>query len=473
MKRNPAWIVVFLLVLAPVAGAQTTPSPGNPPGDGWGAASNWGPIPAESDSVRVQFENRTTPGWQKAVYLPFRIILLPLWVVDRVGAFTAGVVYESPAIRAAAAYAGNIPGPWGSYFRPTITAGGLPGLGGGVKIEHPAFFGPRNGLRLNVGLTINGDTRITSGAVFRGEHDTELEVGAGLRIRPNAQFYGIGPTAMESNESFYKQQFGWVGGEFRRRLAGPLHLEAEANLTTSYADTTTLDKIEADERTQNVFPVELLPGWGERSTGLGFGVALYVDTAPDLGRPGGGGIYRLQGNYFTDVDNTNISFWTFRGDFQQFIPLWNSKQTLAVRAYGSWIESTGGDPVPFQRLMTNDDPDDLRGYKDFRWRDRGLLAASFEYRWPIWVVSKIEGAGLDFYLLSDVGQVFGDATEIAWDNLTLSYGLGLRAVSTRHFMGRFEVAWSNEETVVRLVGSQNFQFSMGSLFRGNAPIPAR
>jgi hypothetical protein len=471
MKLALAWILMLLLLSTYTSEAQ--PAPAASDSVLAGGVSYWGPIPSETDSVRTTFDNRRTPGWQKALYLPFRIILLPLWVVDRVGQFALGTVYAAPAVQTAAAFTGYIPGPWGSRFRPTIQAGGLAGFGGGVRIEHPSFLGPRNALRLNAVLTINGDTRLTSGAIFRGEHRNELEVGVGLRVRPNARFFGIGPNSLASNQSFYKQQYAWAGGEIRHHVAGSFYVEGEAMLSTSYADTTTLDKIASEDRIQNVFPVQFLPGFGQRSTGLGFGLSLYLDTAPDLGRPGGGGIYRAKGYFFTDVDNTNISFWNFRADLQQFIPLWNSKQTLAVRAYGSWIESIGGDPVPFQRLMSNDDPDELRGYKDFRWRDRGYLAASFEYRWPIWVVSQVDGFGLDFYLLSDVGQVFGETDQIAWDNLTFSYGLGLRAISTPGFLGRLEVAWSDEETVIRFVGSQDFQFSLGSLFRGREPVPSR
>jgi hypothetical protein len=442
-------------------------------GQGWGGSSYWGAIPAEYDSVRTTFSHRTTPAWRSVLYLPFRIILIPLWLVDQALGVGVDVVYTSPVVRTATAFAGYIPGPWGSRFRPTVTAGGLAGFGIGVRLEHASFLGPGNPLRMTATGTLNGDMRLSTGAIFRGKRKNELEVGLGFRVRPNARFFGIGPDAVASNRSFYKQQYGWAGGELRRNIGGPFYIEGEALFTTSYADTTTLDKISEDERIQNVFPVQLLAGFGERSSGLGLGLSFFLDNVPDVGRPGGGGIYRLKAYFYNDVDETDIRFWNFRADFQQFVPMWNSKQTLALRAYGSWIESVGDDPVPFQRLMTNDDPDEFRGFKDFRWRDRGFLAGSLEYRWPIWVVSQLDGAGLDFYLLSDVGQVFGDANQIAWDRLTLSYGFGLRAVSTPNFLGRMEFAWSNEEFVFRFVASQDFQFSLGSLLRGREPIPSR
>jgi hypothetical protein len=104
----------------------------------------------------------------------------------------------------------------------------------------------------------------------------------------------------------------------------------------------------------------------------------------------------------------------------------------------SWIGNVGSDPLPFQRLMTNDDPDLLRGYRDFRWRGRGMVALSAEYRWPLWVHFRPDGPGLDLYLLAEIGQVYNDIDEITGDNLTFSYGAGVRLIGSRDFVARVE-----------------------------------
>ena len=224
---------------------------------------------------------------------------------------------------------------------------------------------------------------------------------------------------------------------------------------------------------EDVFPVDLLPGFGSKASGADVSLALGITTTQMQGRPRSGGTYRIKAQHYRDFDPNDIKFWNFRGDAQQFIGLWNSKQVLALRGFGAWIENSGNDPVPFQRLLVNDFPDQFRGFKDFRWRDRGILGLNVEYRWPIWVAERIDGPGADFYLLGDFGQVFGDLEEITWDNLTVSYGFGTRFVVTPAFQGRIELGFSNEETVFLLEGVQIFQAFEGIFLSGQEPVPSR
>ena len=156
------------------------------------------------------------------------------------------------------------------------------------------------------------------------------------------------------------------------------------------------------------------------------------------------------------------------------MPLFRERRTLAFRAQISWLENKGDDGIPFQRMMVNDEPDLLRGYRDYRWRALGMTSFSTEYRWPVWARGSPDEFGLDSYLFTDIGQVFDDLDQIGSDNLTVSYGWGLRFVLPGgHFAGRLEIARSDEETVIRLRGDQIFQFAKGGLFHGRNPIPSR
>jgi hypothetical protein len=88
-------------------------------------------------------------------------------------------------------------------------------------------------------------------------------------------------------------------------------------------------------------------------------------------------------------------------------------------------------------------------------------------------MSGSEGVGLDAYLFSDIGQVFGDHDEISIDHVTTSFGLGFRLISTPSFIGRIEYAQSEEERVLRVRADQIFQFHKGDLFSGRNPVPSR
>lgn len=140
----------------------------------------------------------------------------------------------------------------------------------------------------------------------------------------------------------------------------------------------------------------------------------------------------------------------------------------------AWIEPVGDGVLDFQRLYTNDDPDLLRGFIDYRWRDQGMLGFSVEYRWPGWALREVAGTGVDIYLLSDIGQVYGDLRQIALRNLTVSWGFGLRLLGdNQKYITRLEFAWSDEDFVVRLRSDQLFQYIRNIFYYGRRPIPAR
>jgi hypothetical protein len=89
------------------------------------------------------------------------------------------------------------------------------------------------------------------------------------------------------------------------------------------------------------------------------------------------------------------------------------------------------------------------------------------------VAKQSHGLGLDAYLFSDVGQVFGERRDISLPHLTVSYGGGVRLVNNAGFLARLEIGASNEETILRLRTDQVFQFSKGNLFHGRNPVPQR
>lgn len=109
-----------------------------------------------------------------------------------------------------------------------------------------------------------------------------------------------------------------------------------------------------------------------------------------------------------------------------------------------------GDTSHFARLLTNSDPNQMRGYDDDRWRDRGLLLLNAEYRFPVWAYRERRGTGIDGYLFVDSGQVFSDDDRPALRDLVHSYGGGFR-----------------------LSMDQIFQYPKNALYHGRPPIPLR
>lgn len=348
--------------------------------------------------------------------------------------------------------------------------GGLSGYGAGLRLEHDAFPGPENQLRCGFLSTLEGGHRARAGLRTRVGGDTRLEFGVGYRFRPNARFFGMGPGASVEKESFYSQALFWGGVSGRRTLSEQLGVTGTlvfSSVESRRAPAS--DRVGVAER----FSGQLPPGYGQRSSGFSAGVRLGWDTTLEDRRPTSGGLWRLGVNAFQASDDADLQYWSYRAEVQRFIPLWHSYRCLAARAYLSCAEVLQGEDIPFQRLLTNDDPDLLRGYGDFRWRDRGMIALSLEYRWPLWNFKSADGLGADWYMLSDVGQVFGEYREIGPAHWTWSRGLGIRLLSDRRYVGRLEFAWSDEAWTFRIRTDQLFQFSAAGLFEGRDPVPER
>jgi outer membrane protein assembly factor BamA len=404
------------------------------------------------------------PLWEAALVWPFRIVTFPLTAVTAGIGAGAVELQESHVLYEIQRLLGPRTLLWG--LKVNMTAGGLPGLGGGVTFFHNRFFGEGNTFELGGKGTVRGSRRATLGIKTSGP--TEVQVGAGYRLQPNARYFGIGPETEENDESFYTLQQNWVGVSVNRTLTGPLSMEAEALYTEAGA------REGGDERPslRTAFGTALPAGYPHTSDGVSGSLSLIRDTVAPGGRPDRGAFYRATLTRFEGTGGEAAAFWRYRGELQQFVPLWFSHRALAVRGFVTWIDS-GGDVVPFPRLMTNDDPDLLRGYRDFRWRDRGMAAGTAEYRWPLWAAKQAHGLGLDAYLFTDIGQVFGGRKDISLEHLTVSYGGGLRLVNSAGFLARLEIGASDEETIIRFRTDQVFQFSKGNLFHGQNPVPQR
>jgi hypothetical protein len=104
----------------------------------------------------------------------------------------------------------------------------------------------------------------------------------------------------------------------------------------------------------SVFASRLPAGFDQNSQGITLGLSLVHEDVEGTGRPSRGGIRRVRTAYFEGLDQTDVQFWAFRGEAQQFVTLWHRHHVLALRGYMSWIGNVGSDPLPFQRLMTND-----------------------------------------------------------------------------------------------------------------------
>lgn len=476
-KPSPApWRAFGTLLGALVAALPPAPAIGASEGSG---ESYWGPIASPDSANTATLLARPQPTWEKVVNFPHTIAFIPLKLVFVVVEAGAEAAERNPTIHQLARLLPLQAGP-------TLVSGGLAfgageGFGGNLSLDVRDFGDAHHAFKIRLSAQTAGDRRATTGLRLRRSELSWFDVGGGYRNNENTRYFGIGPETSKDAESFYRRETSWGGVTWRRYVGDG---DFGWGITGMYSGVAAIGSGGSDDpHVSEEFAADLPPGYRSHSEGGTVGLELLHEDTEKLGprehahreraRPEHGGLRRAAVSWFEGKGNSKAAFWTWRVEAQQFLPLWHSRRALAVRGFVSRIESKGDDPVPFQRLMTNDEPDVFRGYPDERFHDLGIAAASVEYRWPIWTVDNENAFGADAYLFGDWGQVFEEFDQIATDRLAKSFGGGLRIGGKGRFVGRLEVGHSEEGTQFRLRADQLFQYEKGGLFNGRSPVPDR
>jgi outer membrane protein assembly factor BamA len=109
-----------------------------------------------------------------------------------------------------------------------------------------------------------------------------------------------------------------------------------------------------------------------------------------------------------------------------------------------------GSRVPFYLQRTLGGPDDLRGFRRSRFRDRHALLLQAEYRWEIFTA--VDGA-----LFYDAGKVASRLEDLNLRDLESDYGIGFRFGTQNGVFLRVEGAFGSS-------GGKHFIFRFGHVF---------
>lgn len=175
-----------------------------------------------------------------------------------------------------------------------------------------------------------------------------------------------------------------------------------------------------------------------------------VNYRQPRGNPRRGGRYALAVQRFDDTAGDRYSFRRVEADLQQYIPLLRDRRVLALHALVSMSDAETGREIPFYLQRTLGGPDDLRGFRRFRFRDRHLLLLQAEYRWEIFTA--VDGA-----IFYDAGKVASRAEDLNLSDLESDYGLGFRFGSRNGVFLRVEGAFGSS-------GGKHFIFRFGHVF---------
>jgi hypothetical protein len=275
-----------------------------------------------------------------------------------------------------------------------------------------------------------------SGVTLKNLGSAPVDVSIWGRVYefPEEDFFGIGPDTQETNRTAYQinsSEFGadasWLAGKGFQLGAGAAYLNPRIGegQDPRYPS--------ADE----VFDPATIPGYTEQPDFLRLTGEIGFDYRDNPSLPRNGGFYRVRYLAFQDRDLDAYDFRQLHADAEQYFPLGHKFRVLALRAATVLSDADDGQEVPFYYQPTLGGGQKLRGFREFRFRDRNSVLFTAEYRWQAWWA-------LDMALFVDAGKVAYDRSDLDLNNLEASYGLGFRFHSNDAFVGRLDLAFSRE-----------------------------
>ena len=251
---------------------------------------------------------------------------------------------------------------------------------------------------------------------------------------PREDFYGLGPDSERANRTDFDYQQGAVGVTVGVR---PKPWLAVAG-TTEYLRPKLAPG--GDDRFPNApafFPPEQLPGFFERHDFVRVEGFADVQTARPLLNPRNGGRYRAAVARYSDRSGHDDGFTRYDVDLQQYVSVLNERRVFVLRALGSFSDVASDAQMPFYLMRTLGGSHTLRGFSDFRFRDRHTVALQAEYRFEI--LTALDGAV--FY---DAGQVAPRLDSFQWREFERNWGFGFRFGGNGGVFLRLDLAYGGE-----------------------------
>jgi outer membrane protein assembly factor BamA len=321
---------------------------------------------------------------------------------------------------------------------------------------HPLVGGMKTGAGFALGTSreIAKGLEASAQASFKGYQKYEVafkkenllgkrlfaEARSGYENNTQEIFFGTGNDTRSEDRSIYRLESRTVGGKIGIQV-GP---NAKVGAHTSWIKTTAGNASTARLRpVGEVFGAETLTALDGEPTYLRSGVFAQIDSRDEPGNPRSGGLYAANWSVYQDQNLGLHDFTQYDVEVQQYIPFFHQRRVIALRAKTTLTHTANGDEIPFYMLPTLGGSEDLRGYEDFRFRDRNMVVVNAEYRWEAF-------SGLDVALFADAGQVAAHAQDLRLRDMKTSAGFGFRFNTAKGVFYRVDVGFSKEATRVSM-----------------------
>jgi outer membrane protein assembly factor BamA len=250
---------------------------------------------------------------------------------------------------------------------------------------------------------------------------------------PQEDFFGFGIDSTEDTRSNYLLKAVEAGGTVHWRpsqfafSAGAAFWRPE----TASGEDTRFPSVE------EVFDPAQVAGLGTETDFLKLDATAGYDWLDNPAFPKAGGRYTVSATRYDDRDLGQFDSHRIAVSLQQFVPLLNRYRRVALRAEGVFTDADTGQSVPFYLQPTLGGARDLRGFREFRFRDRNAVLVGAEYQWEAWWA-------LDVAFFAEAGTVAHKGRELTLNSMEGTYGVGFRFHSNGALVGRLDLAFSRE-----------------------------
>jgi hypothetical protein len=248
---------------------------------------------------------------------------------------------------------------------------------------------------------------------------------------PTLPFYPIGPGSEKSRFDF-SETMAEISGRARFRPVRLIRLGG--GVAYEDYDTTTLELTRPAPNSQ--LQLVFVPGAAQDPSYVHAHVAGALDSRDGLGYSRRGTLLQATLHDYRQQSGDGFSFRRVDAMAEQYVPILHGNWVLYFRLRTSTTHTSDGNTVPFF-LMPYLGGNDLRGFANYRFRDRHSLLFTAEYRWYVQEF-------VDMAVFYDAGKVVPERSQLDFDDLEGSVGAGIRFHGPQTTALRLEVARSHE-----------------------------
>ncbi len=259
-------------------------------------------------------------------------------------------------------------------------------------------------------------------------------------------FFGIGNAGSEADEANYAYTPKSV------RLSESLEVSKYIDVggEISYEDYETAEGESGRVPSiEELFTENEVPGLDLDSRYIVGSVFAQFDWRHSPGYTTSGGSYRVDWSNYSQQEGDGFNFKRLDVELLQHIPILRANQVLSFGGLASFTDVEEGQQVPYYLLPKLGGGKELRGFSDFRFMDRHRMLLIAEYRW---LPSKF----MDMAIFYEVGKVAPETSDLNFEDLHESYGIGVRFHTPYATALRIELARSKEATRIIFSGGPSF-----------------